>query len=261
MELHISDVSDWTLFNAIAAVMERELGGEWVVQADGLDQRYWDLAVDGGVITLHLEHYLGIMLLVENEPANPGLDAELIAKASRVLEPFLSLEPPPPPVPTYKVLRPKLGLLRLIFPVLLRQVPLALIAMWLLFTSSSPEDDPSKAWAGSLFGSLVLLLTAYRLARGIYQRTSLIVDPAGKAKVAGVNGALHTPQRVVIRCDFARVLSYRTFIVYENGTLLVARHHDGKQDRQQACELAAYLGVSAYHESRSRGRQKIKAPA
>ncbi|MEE4921564.1 hypothetical protein V2K23_19305 [Pseudomonas alliivorans] len=55
-----------------------------------MDQRYWDLAVQGGVMTLHLEHYLGIMLLVENEPANPDLDARLMAKASRVLEPYLS---------------------------------------------------------------------------------------------------------------------------------------------------------------------------
>ncbi|MHC8338647.1 hypothetical protein [Pseudomonas sp. HLT2-19-2] len=36
------------------------------VVADGLDQRYWDLEVEGQVITLHLEHCLGIMLLVED---------------------------------------------------------------------------------------------------------------------------------------------------------------------------------------------------
>ncbi|MEE5103044.1 DUF3630 family protein [Pseudomonas alliivorans] len=90
MELHISDVSDWALFNAIAATLEQGLGGEWLLKADGLDQRYWDLAVEGGVMTLHLEHYLGIMLLVENEPANPDLDARLMAKAGRVLEPYLN---------------------------------------------------------------------------------------------------------------------------------------------------------------------------
>ncbi|MEE4915475.1 hypothetical protein V2K41_14440 [Pseudomonas alliivorans] len=90
MELHISDASDWALFNAIVATLEQGLGGEWLVKADGLDQRYWDLAVQGGVMTLHLEHYLGIMLLVENEPANPDLDARLMAKAGRVLEPYLN---------------------------------------------------------------------------------------------------------------------------------------------------------------------------
>ncbi|WP_122863702.1 DUF3630 family protein, partial [Pseudomonas viridiflava] len=70
MELHISNVSDWALFNAIALRLVQELNGEWLTKADGLDQRYWDLSVGGGVITLHLEHYLGIMLLVENEPAS-----------------------------------------------------------------------------------------------------------------------------------------------------------------------------------------------
>nr|WP_024685917.1 hypothetical protein [Pseudomonas asturiensis] len=261
MELHICDVSDWALFNAIAATLEQELGGEWLLKADGLDQRYWDLAVDGGVVTLHLEHYLGIILVVENEPANARLDAELIAKASRILEPYLSAEPLPPPVPAYKVLRPKLSFWRLVFPVLLGQTPLGLIAMWLLGSSWSPQDDDNKAWAGLLFGALVVVLMAYRIAKGIYRRTSLTVDPSGTAVVAGLPRAYRAPQRVVINCDFARVLSFRTFIVYENGRLLVARHHDARQDREQALSLAAYLGVSAYHERGAEGLRKIKAPA
>lgn len=261
MELHICDVSDWTLFNAIAMTLEQELGGEWLIKADGLDQRYWDLSVDGGVITPHLEHYLGIMLLVENEPASAQLDAQLVAKASRVLEPYLNAEPPPSPVPAYTVLRPKLSFPRLVFPVLLRQVPLGLIAMLLLFMAVSPQDQQSKGWVVVMFGSVVMTLMASRVIVGIYQRTSLTVDRSGNAVVAGVERAYRTPLRVVISCDFSRVLSFHTFIVYENGKLLVACHHDTVQDREHARTLAAYLGVSAYHESRSQGLRKIRAPA
>ncbi|WP_249582574.1 hypothetical protein [Pseudomonas viridiflava] len=259
MELHICDVSDWALFNAIALTLEQELNGEWLTKADGLDQRYWDLAVDGGVITLHLEHYLGIMLLVENEPANAQLDAQLIARAGRVLEPYLQAKPPPPPA--YKILRPKLSLSRLVFPVLLRQVPLGLIAVLLVFMAVSPQDQQGKGWVVVMFGSVVVALMASRVIVGIYQRSSLTVDRSGTAMVAGVERAYRTPQRVVISCDFASVLSFRTFIVYENGKLLVACHHDGMQDREAAYTLAVYLGVTAYHESRFQGLRKIKAPA
>ncbi|WP_206072644.1 hypothetical protein [Pseudomonas viridiflava] len=261
MELHISNVSDWALFNAIALRLEQELNGEWLTKADGLDQRYWDLSVDGGVITLHLEHYLGIMLLVENEPASAQLDAQLVAKASRVLEPYLNAEPPPSPVPAYTVLRPKLSFPRLVFPVLLRQVPLGLIAVLLVFMAVSPQGQQGKAWVVVMFGSVVVALMASRVIVGIYQRSSLTVDRSGTAMVAGVERAYRTPQRVVISCDFARVLSFRTFIVYENGKLLVACHHDGMQDREAAYTLAVYLGVTAYHESRFQGLRKIKAPA
>lgn len=258
MELHICDVSDWALFNAIALTLEQELNGEWLTKADGLDQRYWDLAVDGGVITLHLEHYLGIMLLVENEPANTQLDAQLIAMAGRVLEPYLQAKPPPPPA--YKILRPKLSLSRLVFPVLLRQVPLGLIAVLLVFMAVSPQGQQGKGWAGAVSGCVVMALLASRIVVGLYRRTSLRVDRSGSAVVAGVQRGYRTPQRVVISCDFARVLSFRTFIVYENGKLLVACHHDGMQDREAAYTLAVYLGVTAYQESRSQGLRKIKAP-
>ena len=59
-ELHISSESNWTLFDRIAETLERELNGIWVEKADGMDQRYWDLKIENEVITLHLEHYLGI---------------------------------------------------------------------------------------------------------------------------------------------------------------------------------------------------------
>ena len=60
-ELHISSDSNWTLFERIAEVLERELNGIWVEKADGIDQRYWDLKIENEILTLHLEHYLGIL--------------------------------------------------------------------------------------------------------------------------------------------------------------------------------------------------------
>ncbi|MBU6957962.1 DUF3630 family protein [Pseudomonas sp. CVAP len=63
-EIKISESSDWQLFENVARALEQGLGGTWVEKADGIDQRYWDLAVEGQVITLHLEHYLGISVLL-----------------------------------------------------------------------------------------------------------------------------------------------------------------------------------------------------
>ncbi len=60
-ELHISSDSSWTLFEKIAEVLERELNGIWVEKTDGIDQRYWDLKIENEILTLHLEHYLGII--------------------------------------------------------------------------------------------------------------------------------------------------------------------------------------------------------
>ncbi|HJR33177.1 MAG TPA: DUF3630 family protein [Pseudomonas sp.] len=65
-EIYLSETSDRELFNRLASELAQGLGGTWTAQINGLDQRYWDLAVEGQTITLHLEHYLGIMLLVED---------------------------------------------------------------------------------------------------------------------------------------------------------------------------------------------------
>ena len=75
-ELHITSDSSWTLFEKIAEVLERELNGIWVEKTDGIDQRYWDLKIENEILTLHLEHYLGIVafsnskgLLLRAKPA------------------------------------------------------------------------------------------------------------------------------------------------------------------------------------------------
>lgn len=65
-QIVVSEDSDWKLFELVASILERELSGVWVQKADGLDQRYWDLKVESQVITLHLEHYMGITIFSES---------------------------------------------------------------------------------------------------------------------------------------------------------------------------------------------------
>ncbi|MCD4751401.1 MAG: DUF3630 family protein [Thermoanaerobaculales bacterium] len=59
-QIEVSRESSWNLFDQVAKQLENALNGVWTEKLDGLDQRYWDLSAQGGRITLHLEHYLGI---------------------------------------------------------------------------------------------------------------------------------------------------------------------------------------------------------
>lgn len=62
--IEVSEKADWELFEDVARVLEKGLGGRWKAKLDGLDQRYWDLLVGEHTLTLHLEHYLGISVVV-----------------------------------------------------------------------------------------------------------------------------------------------------------------------------------------------------
>lgn len=62
--IEVSEKADWKLFDNVAQVLEHGLGGRWKEKLDGLDQRYWDLLVDEHTLTLHLEHYVGISIVV-----------------------------------------------------------------------------------------------------------------------------------------------------------------------------------------------------
>jgi hypothetical protein len=70
LEAHLCEHSDWKLFNVIASTITERFGGRWVTHADRLDQRYWDLEIDDVVLTLHLEHYLGIFLFPASNPGD-----------------------------------------------------------------------------------------------------------------------------------------------------------------------------------------------
>jgi len=75
-ELLISPESNWSLFEKVAETLEFELSGSWVEKTDGIEQRYWDLQIEGELLTLHLEHYLGILAFSESR--NLLLRAKLV---------------------------------------------------------------------------------------------------------------------------------------------------------------------------------------
>jgi hypothetical protein len=65
-EAAISEKADWRLFNGIADAILSKFKGKLVERLDGFDERYWDIALDKRIVTLHLQHYLGIRLFSEN---------------------------------------------------------------------------------------------------------------------------------------------------------------------------------------------------
>ncbi len=83
-QIEVSDESDWKHFDQVANQLLEALNGEWLEQLDGLDQRYWDLEAEGGVIVIHLEHYLGISIFAKDTASNS--DLELLKRAYKVLE-------------------------------------------------------------------------------------------------------------------------------------------------------------------------------
>ncbi len=92
-QIQVSEESDWSLFDCVAALLRTGLPGRWIEKLDGLDQRYWDMKAGGGRLTLHLEHYLGITLY-----ATAGADAEeesleLLQRAYELLAALSSGQP------------------------------------------------------------------------------------------------------------------------------------------------------------------------
>jgi predicted RNA-binding protein len=53
-----------------------------------LDQRYWDLECDDGVITLHLEHYLGISVFDDSRATAAAEPSRLLTRAFEALVAF-----------------------------------------------------------------------------------------------------------------------------------------------------------------------------
>jgi len=85
LQVAISDDSDWMLFNGVAEKILTRFRGKLVERLDGVDERYWDLEIEGTIVTLHLQHYLGISLFSKNKEAN-----DLIRQVGEYLE---SIEP------------------------------------------------------------------------------------------------------------------------------------------------------------------------
>lgn len=64
--MRLSD--DESQFTHFAGLVRRALNGKWTKKINGLDQTYWDLDVQGEIITLHREHYLGVSVICEDKP-------------------------------------------------------------------------------------------------------------------------------------------------------------------------------------------------
>lgn len=82
-EVEVTPVADRALFEAIAAQLQVGLDGRWIRRLDGLDECYWDLRRGEAMITLHLQQYLGIRLLVD--PDGGAADQALLHAAIQLL--------------------------------------------------------------------------------------------------------------------------------------------------------------------------------
>ena len=65
INLELTEDSNWSVFELIAKELTDKFNAQWKTQADGLDQRYWDFEINGIILTLHLEHYLGIVIFAD----------------------------------------------------------------------------------------------------------------------------------------------------------------------------------------------------
>lgn len=62
LHLELYGDSDRTIFQLIADELSKTFNVEWKEKINGFDQRYWDFKYGGFILTLHLEHYLGISI-------------------------------------------------------------------------------------------------------------------------------------------------------------------------------------------------------
>ena len=67
IEILLSEESSWQLFDAISKVITKKFDVKLVKKLDGVDERYWDFEINGVLICLHLQHYLGISIFPLND--------------------------------------------------------------------------------------------------------------------------------------------------------------------------------------------------
>ena len=84
-QIVVSDESDTDLFRATAECIESSLPGRWAARIDGLDQEYWVYESNGGKITLHLEHYLGIPIFPTDGGDADSSSLQLLEEVYRAL--------------------------------------------------------------------------------------------------------------------------------------------------------------------------------
>ena len=70
INVDLSEDSDGFVFQTIAKELEDAFHIKWKTQATGLDQRYWDFEMNNIILTLHLEHYIGICVFADKNETN-----------------------------------------------------------------------------------------------------------------------------------------------------------------------------------------------
>ena len=79
IEILLSEESSWQLFDTISKELLKKFDVKLVKKLDGVDERYWDFEINGGLICLHLQHYLGILIFPLND-SSINEDVKEIAK-------------------------------------------------------------------------------------------------------------------------------------------------------------------------------------
>ena len=79
-------------FAEFAEALVRARQGSIAQKLDGLDEVYWDLVLDGRVLTLHRQHYLGVFLCASDE-ASEGLLRDLVPLVGRCLRELRRADP------------------------------------------------------------------------------------------------------------------------------------------------------------------------
>lgn len=163
------------------------------------------------------------------------------------------------------VIRPKIGIGRLLFVSLLRQIPWGITAIFCI-SSSTGLSLPGREWPGIVLASLAVMWWVYRLGVDIREHASLAVESSGVVFLGGYRLTKGTPLRVVLKPNGPAAVfltSYSNYVEYENGRLLIACRVVGKkinQQKQLACELAAFLSVFAYVDDGSGRLKRISKP-
>jgi hypothetical protein len=91
INLELSADPDWSLFQVIANELVETFQVQWKIQADGLDQRYWDFEYKEVALTLHLEHYLGISIYADKSKVAIEIARQVI---NEIKDHFTEWNPP-----------------------------------------------------------------------------------------------------------------------------------------------------------------------
>ncbi len=70
LQLNLSDTASRSELERWTAIICRHWNARIMERIDGLDQSYWDIEIDGRIITLHWENYLGICLFAAEKAAD-----------------------------------------------------------------------------------------------------------------------------------------------------------------------------------------------